>query len=104
MASPPWRPALILVDVSVHVCPSACLFLCERVECVSVCVCVCVCVCVSVCSPLSVYLGFACVFASVHMEQDVIYHSQIYNSGTQRGMNTLVSVADEGDEQGRGVM
>lgn len=53
---------------------------------------------------LSVYLCFACVFTCEQIKQDALCHSQIYNSGTQRGMNTLVSVADEGDEQRRGVM
>ena len=40
----------------------------------------------------------------VQTKQDAMYHLQIYNSGTERGLNTLVSVADEGDEQRRGVM
>lgn len=58
-----------------------------------------------------------CAFASTHprvpkcisvlhahslcawMKLDAIYQSQIYNSGLQRGMNTLVSVADEGVER-----
>lgn len=76
MASPMWHPALILVAVSVHVY---------------------LCVCMS--SSLCVYLCFACVLQRVQTKPDVINHSQIYNSGSQRGMNTLVSVADDGDEQ-----
>lgn len=58
-----------------------------------------------------------CAFASTHarvpkpipvlhahspcagMKLDAIYQSQIYNSGLQWGMNTLVSVADEGVER-----
>lgn len=33
------------------------------------------------------------------MKLDAIYLSQIYNSGSERAMNTLVSVADEGVER-----
>lgn len=75
------------------------------------CSCPSVCVCMGS-SPLYVH---ACTLAPhtwalhvcsafVQMKQDAIHHSQVNNSGTQRGMNTLVSVADEGDEQRRGVM
>lgn len=69
-----------------------------------------VCVCVfarvhpTACESASVYLCFACVFVWEQTKQDALSHCQIYNSGTQRAMNTLVSVADEGDEQRRGVM
>ena len=59
----------------------------------------------SVCAQhLSVYLCFARVFVCAHMKQDAIYRSQIYKSGAQQEMDTLVSVADQGDEQRRGVM
>lgn len=72
--------------------------------CMRVCDCVCMtlfdnllsflCVCVSVSQCV-------CVCVRVLLRQGVIYHTQVYTPGTERGMNTLVSDGG-GEERGRG--
>lgn len=90
---PPPRPRGVqlshLVVVSNHICVSLCAFAWVHLT-----------VWVFQC----VYLCFACVVVWEQTKQDALCRSQIYNSGTRRRMNTLVSVADERDEQRRGVM
>lgn len=95
MTSPLWRPALMWLWVSISLCAYASLFACIPP---------------SLCAiRLSVHVFsfvflHVCLCVCVQMKQDVIYQSQIYNSSAQRWENTLVSVADEPDEQRRGVM